>query len=56
MKGEVPVVLLNQWLNVEMEKSHFAKGELCNSSSYHNFCVLVHEDEYSVYSEDTIMR
>lgn len=44
MKDQVPVVLLNKWLDVEPEKSHFAKNELWAA------------DEYSVYSDDTVSQ
>ena len=43
MKDQVPVVLLNQWLEVHPEKSGFAKKDNC----------LLSADEYSVYSDET---
>lgn len=46
MKDQVPVVLLNQWLDVEQEKSGFAKRE--------NW--VLDADEYSVYSGSTISK
>jgi hypothetical protein len=46
MKDQVPVVLLNQWLGVEQEKSRFNKKENWLNNS----------DEYSVYSDSNISR
>ena len=46
MKDQVPVVLLNQWLEISPEKSAFAKKEWCLAGS----------DEYSVYSSDTMSQ
>ena len=46
MKDQVPVVLLNQWLEISPEKSAFAKKEWCVAGS----------DEYSVYSSDTMSQ
>jgi len=46
MKDQVPVVLLNQWLEVEQEKSGFARRENWVANS----------DEYSVYSDSTISQ
>lgn len=43
MKDQVPIVLLNQWLEIEPEKSHFA-----NRNNW-----VVNSDEYSVYSDET---
>lgn len=45
MKDQVPVVLLNQWLGINPEKSHFARKENCLAS-----------DEYSVYSDETMSK
>lgn len=44
MKDQVPVVLLNQWLDVEPEKSRFANKDCCLA------------DEYSVYSDETMSQ
>ena len=44
MKDQVPVVLLNKWLDVEQEKSGFAQAGNCQ----------LDDDEYSVYSETTV--
>ena len=46
MKDQVPVVLLNQWLGINPEKSHFARGEWC----------LANSDEYSVYSSESMSQ
>ena len=46
MKDQVPVVLLNQWLGVEQEKSRFNKKENWLNNS----------DEYSVYSDSNNSR
>lgn len=46
MKDQVPVVLLNQWLNISPEKSHFAKKEWWNANS----------DEISVYSSESMSQ
>ena len=43
MKDQVPIVLLNQWLEIEPEKSHFA-----NRNNW-----VGNVDEYSVYSDET---
>lgn len=45
MKDQVPVVLLNQWLGINPEKSHFARKENCLPS-----------DEYSVYSDEIMSK
>lgn len=46
MKDQVPVVLLNQWLDIKPEKTGFAKRENC----------LANADEYSVYSDETMSQ
>ena len=46
MKDQVPVVLLNQWLEIQPEKSGFAKNDNC----------LLNADEYSVYSDETLSQ
>ncbi|CAI2365980.1 unnamed protein product [Moneuplotes crassus] len=46
MKEEVPVVLLNQWLDIEPEKSGFAKIDNCKLNA----------EEYSVYSDETMSQ
>lgn len=43
MKDQVPVVLLNQWLDIQPEKSGFAKIENWKLNA----------DEYSVFSDET---
>jgi hypothetical protein len=44
MKDQVPVVLLNHWLEVEPEKSGFAKPKNC----------IMNSEEMSVYSDETM--
>lgn len=46
MKDQVPVVLLNQWLEIQPEKSGFAKMNNCKLNA----------DEYSVYSDETMSQ
>lgn len=46
MKDQVPVVLLNQWLNISPEKSHFARKEIYRQNS----------DEMSVYSSESMSQ
>lgn len=46
MKDQVPVVLLNKWLEIEPERSRFTKKENC----------LANAEEYSVYSDETLSQ
>ena len=46
MKDQVPVVLLNQWLGINPEKSAFAKKEWCKAGS----------EEYSAYSSESMSQ
>ena len=41
MKDQVPIVLLNKWLQIEPEKSHFAKPECCAPSSPSEVCTFI---------------
>jgi len=64
MKGQVPTVLLNQWLDVKQEESGFAKKGMVSTHLFTNGLLLndylgncaANIDEYSVYSDDTVSQ